>query len=277
MVTQQRLTPLQQAELLVFNAYGAASQCVNYHNMLAVVEEDCDRLKLVASSGDGSLVSHRVPFTGADAHRMLVSGIQRREVPDHRVSISSPNPVLREEFYRLRGLCEEAIAASLPKWVLEVTERGGVICGSGSNGGLLNTAARVSQQSMVSRDHLDTAAAFHYCGLTDVLIAENYPKAELVIPFAAWCSGLMGALKTPRIHYLPTVTPALAVLTNAAFWSFSRRDSLRAALSKKKWFESPKHRLGTMPRVKGNPASPRGPLQYIGDPMAHEAVARGMR
>ena len=136
------------------------------------------------------------------------------------------------------SLCTRMIAATLPQWVKEKSASGGVICGASVNGGLLNIAARVSQQQHSSLEHLEANAEHQYCGLTDTLL-DAYPEPSRVMSSAALGAALMRALETPRIHYLPDVSIAHALLVSEALWAYDARSQIRSQLKKHSWYSQP--------------------------------------
>ncbi|PWU95085.1 hypothetical protein C4B63_23g2 [Trypanosoma cruzi] len=160
-------------------------------------------------------------------------------------------------------LAGENDSPTLPAWVHEKSGAGGLICGSSFNGGVLNIAARVAQRTNVSLDHLETHAEMHYCGLTDVLLAVNYPDPTTVLPSAAAASALMRALETNRFEYLPEVGIAAALLVQPSLWIYDRREKVRTTLQKKKFFSgSSAQRTFRRPHARENPsASPEASWQ----------------
>lgn len=265
--------------ILKFQSAAASSRCVARHRMLYVnertphgvievsgvahhnaaeslrLEETAFAAQAVEGREKPALLTYRLPVTAIDAHRILLGDVQRRDadvanapldqkgVPSH-----SPNPVLRTEFRRLVAALEGMIAPTIPQWVTEKSMSGGVICGDSTNGGLLNVGSRVTQHTMMSLERLVNNAEFHYCGLTDVLIGENYPYPQLVVPQAALCVAVLRSLHTPRLHYLTDMSPAFALLVSRELWAFDRKVELVEKLKKRKFFHSAKHRTFDVPR-----------------------------
>ncbi|RHW68830.1 hypothetical protein DPX39_100039500 [Trypanosoma brucei equiperdum] len=280
----------QQMEQLAFLAHAAVSKCVAPQRLL-ILAEDCHRgicvlgadtaepeevtddetvtntkginnnsKDAVTHQGVGSptgLLVHALPVDLAMAHRLLVTTVQRRsQTTDEGANQRSPNPVLREEFRRLRCLLEEAMHHTLPQWVLDKSNTGGVICGSSFNGGVLNVAARIAQRSSVSLDHLETHAEMHYCGLTDVLMSVNYPNAATVIPCAALASALLRSLDAQRFEYLPEVHIPAALLLQPSLWTYTRRDQVREVLKQKPFYAAGSlRRTFQRPHARENPTA----------------------
>lgn len=80
---------------------------------------------------------------------------------------------------------------------------GGVITGTSQSNGVLNCAARVSQQTHIALDHLHLHATQHFCQCTDVLLEINFQCFRQLLPSVALVEGLMRALHTPRLIYNP--------------------------------------------------------------------------
>ncbi|KAF8276455.1 hypothetical protein TcBrA4_0131240 [Trypanosoma cruzi] len=277
--------PRQQLEQLAFLAHAAVSKCIAPQRMLVITEDRHKGLCILAADTteedvtdkegkkavvlrntpvSGGLLLHVLPFDILAAQRLLLTAVQRRaDLSENTEDRRSPNPVLREEFRELRCLLEKMIAPTLPAWVHEKTGAGGLICGSSFNGGVLNIAARVAQRTNVSLDHLETHAEMHYCGLTDVLLAVNYPDPTTVLPSAAAASALMRALETNRFEYLPEVGIAAALLVQPSLWIYDRREKVRTTLQKKKFFSgSIAQRTFCRPHARENPsASPEASWQ----------------
>lgn len=277
-------SPEEQLKQLSFLAHAAIGKCVAPERMLVLTEDSerglCilgidkaesterditegsgeDIVPLRADGEKGSVLSHVLPVDISTAQHILLTAVQRRShswVNNHE--LRSPNPVLWEEFLRLRDLLEEMISPTLPEWVKLKSKAGGFICGSSYNGGVFNVAARVAQQSNVTLDHLETHARMHYCGLTDVLLSVNYPDPTTVLPSAAIASALMRALETNRFEYLPEVGVPAALLIQPSLWMYSKRKKVRAALQKKSFFdESSLHRTFSRPHARENPTAVPG-------------------
>ncbi|CUI12954.1 Hypothetical protein, putative [Bodo saltans] len=200
------------------------------------------RLAGVRSSTHVPLVHHVLPLTTNDVQRMLLVNAQRRQLSPNLTEseqvMCSPNPVQRKEWMSVVSLCTRMLAATLPAWVKEKSASGGVICGASSNGGLLNIVARVSQQQMSSLEHLEANAEHQYCGLTDTLL-DAYPEPSRVLSSAALGAALMRALATPRIHYLPDVSIAFALLVSEDLWAYDAKVRIRAELQKQSWYSQP--------------------------------------
>lgn len=270
-------------ELLAFDSFKGATKCIHPHKLVVLVEEQendptgaaaavttlrftSSALELplgpdispqdeveAASTPVTSLVSHPLSVSPAAAHRLLLTHVQRRGEESYSRR-QSPNPMMRSEYCELRAALEACVRRDVPEWLLRKAKMGGMFCGTSDNGGLLNIAARVSQRTMVSVEHLDLAAEFHYCGLTDVLIGHNYPVPSQVLPSAALCSAIMRGLDVPRMEYVPGISLAVGMLTRPEYWTYSRRSDLSKRLSKRKWFTDPMRRTWDPPH-KANPAS----------------------
>ncbi|RNF12385.1 uncharacterized protein Tco025E_06477 [Trypanosoma conorhini] len=270
--------PRQQLEQLAFLAHAAVSKCVAPQRMLVLAEDRHKGLCILGADtaetdeldedGANALVPrpaavssgvllHVLPVDISAAQRLLLTAVQRRaDGPAGTEERRSPNPVLREELRHLRRLLEEMIRPTLPAWVEQKSRAGGLICGSGFNGGVLNVAARVAQRTNVTLEHLDTHAEMHYCGLTDVLLAVNYPDPTTVLTNAAIASALMRALETNRFEYLPAVGIAAALLVEPSLWMYDRREKVRATLQRKKFFNgSVAQRTFRRPHARENPAA----------------------
>ncbi|RNF07737.1 hypothetical protein TraAM80_03184 [Trypanosoma rangeli] len=271
--------PKRQLEQLAFLAHAAVSKCVAPQRMLVLAEDrhrglcilgadtgetdemdedSTNALVLHTAAESSGVLLHSLPVDIPTAQRLLLTAVQHRaEGPAGSEERRSPNPVLREELRHLRHLLEEMIRPTLPAWVHHKSRAGGLICGSGFNGSVLNLAARVAQRTNVTREHLDTHAEMHYCGLTDVLLAVNYPDPTTVLPSAAIASALMRALDTNRFEYLPEVSIAAALLVQPSLWMYDRREKVRATLQKKKFFSGcVGQRTFRRPHARENPAAP---------------------
>ncbi|GET85536.1 hypothetical protein, conserved [Leishmania tarentolae] len=178
------------------------------------------------------LLEHPLPVDVAGAHRYCITKIQRRPPESYSLHTSSPNPLLADEFAALRGLLGGMMQSTLPAWVRRKAQLGGVLCGTSYNGGLLNVAARVSQQTHISLEHLEVHAQYHFCGLTDVLLAESFPNPLLVLPSAALMAAVLRSLESPRITYLPEVNVAAALLVQPSLWVHARATEVRARLAR---------------------------------------------
>lgn len=188
----------------------------------------------LSSSGAGSpLVEHRVSLSVPDVHRFCITTIQHRSPDRYHLHRSSPNPMLRTEFIALRQHLEASLAPLLPPWVRRKSLLGGMIGGTSFNGGMLNIAARVAQKSPIPLEHLEMHAEYHFCGLTDVLLAENFPHPGTVLPSAALASALCRVLQTPRLFYVPEVTTAVGLLLQPVLWA-NASPSLFPGLEKRK-------------------------------------------
>ncbi|KPI84159.1 hypothetical protein ABL78_6784 [Leptomonas seymouri] len=173
------------------------------------------------------LVEHTLPVDVASAHRYCITHIQRRPPESYGLHTSSPNPMLPEEFSALRFVMSESIRHGLPRWVTRKSQLGGMLVSTSHNGGLFNIAARVSQQTNISLDHLEVHAQHHFCGLTDVMLAENFPNPLLVLPSAALSAAILRALESPRMRYVPEVSVAAALLVQPSLWLASRAAEVR--------------------------------------------------
>ncbi len=260
--------------LLAFDAYCCQTQAANRHRVVVVVEDaESGELSLVGSkvapgavvdteseaeedallaSPLEALIHHRLPLSCAEAHRVFIAMVQRRPYLSRS---QSPNPVTQAEFSRSVGHFESILKATTPSWVLEKIAAGGVLCGTSHNGGMLNTAARVSGHVIVTVDKVEVAALYHYCALTDVLIGQNYPFPQLVVPQAALASALLRALCAPRVEYVPSVTLAAGVLVNERYWT--QKDRL-AGLEKQRFFRGAKFRTFSRPRRAEDKSAPAG-------------------
>ncbi|KAG5508309.1 hypothetical protein JIQ42_08231 [Leishmania sp. Namibia] len=184
------------------------------------------------------LVEHPLPVDVSSAHRYCITQVQRRPLESYSLHASSPNPLLADEFAALRGLLVGMMQPTLPAWVRRKSQLGGVLCGTSHNGGLLNVAARVSQQTHVSLEHLEVHAQHHFCGLTDVLLAESFPNPLLVLPSAALAAAVLRSLESPRITYLPEVNVAAALLVQPSLWLHARAAEVRARLARDPFHKS---------------------------------------
>jgi hypothetical protein len=227
---------------MAFLSYAAAAQHMRPENLLVLVERggaEGHRLELIGMSSDeevstlgvpaGSRLCARLPLTTPLVHRQLVTDVQRRAAGSYHAA-ASPNPVTRGEFVTLRRIVEAATAPALPAWVTRRREADASIVGTGANGGLLNIAARGAGKAAIPLEHLEVTAEFHLCGLTDVLLAENYPAPQLVVAQLALAAGTLRALRCKRATYVPDVALTHAVLVDGAFWAQGRRAALEAAL-----------------------------------------------
>ncbi|CAG9567258.1 conserved hypothetical protein [Leishmania major strain Friedlin] len=205
------------------------------------------------------LVEHPLPVDVASAHRYCITQIQRRPLESYGLHASSPNPLLADEFAALRGLLVGMIQPTLPAWVRRKAQLGGVLCGTSHNGGLLNLAARVSQQTHVSLEHLEVHAQYHFCGLTDVLLAESFPNPFLVLPSVALTAAVLRSLESPRITYLPEVSVAAALLVQPSLWLHARATEVRARLARDPFYASTtaaqRGRMFGRPHRKDNPTA----------------------
>ncbi|KAH9598723.1 Aminotransferase [Trypanosoma melophagium] len=300
------VSPKQQLEQLAFLAHAAVSKCIAPQRMLVLVEDshrglcilgtdttevkECTEFNEINSKGDivvssevknsSSVLLHMLPVDTEVAHRLLLTVVQRRDgACGDSGGRRSPNPVLREEFQQLRHLLEEMVCPTLPEWVLQKSRTGGVICGSSFNGGVLNIAARVSQRTSVSLDHLETNALMHYCGLTDVLLAENYADPTIVLPNAAVASALMRALETRRFEYLPEVNVAAALLIQPSLWTYGRRERIRESLETNSFYSGGSgRRTFRRPHSRVNPtSSPEAAWQrnQSWNPLSYENSTKG--
>lgn len=220
-----------------------------------------------------TLVEHRLPLSVPEAHRLCITTVQHRSPELYQLHRSSPNPVLRTEFIALRDLLEAALTPMLPTWVKRKSLLGGMIGGTSFNGGMLNIAARVAQKAPIPLDHLEVHAEYHFCGLTDVLLAENFPHPGTVLPSAALASALGRALKTPRFCYLPEVTTAVGLLVQPGLWmtaeAFASTPFVQGLKTRGKYekaeedepvledmfYRSIRHRTFHRPPIKGNPTA----------------------
>lgn len=205
------------------------------------------------------LFEHPLPVDVASAHRYCITQVQRRPLESYCLHASSPNPLLADEFAALRGLLGGMIQPTLPVWVRRKAQLGGVLCGTSHNGGLLNLAARVSQQTHISLEHLEVHAQYHFCGLTDVLLAESFPNPLLVLPSAALTAAVLRSLESPRITYLPEVSVAAALLVQPSLWLHARATEVRARLSRDPFYGSStaaqRGRTFDRPHRKDNPTA----------------------
>lgn len=211
-----------------------------------------------SSSTDGRirLLKHRLPVDVAEAHRRCILDIQRRPIEGYHLHGSSPNPLLKEEWVALRNLIGELTAPTLPEWVKRKAELGGVIAATSFNGGLWNIAARVAQRAPVSLEHLEVNAQFHFCGLTDVLLASTFPNPLLVLPSAALAAALLRALHSPRVSYLPELSVAVALLVQPVLWTHHNARRLRSDLRASAFFADVKQRTFHRPHIKNHPTAP---------------------
>lgn len=216
---------------------------------------------VAASDGEAelSLVEHKLPIRVADAHQLCITAVQKRPEESYHLHQSSPNPLLATEYVALRSMLQSELQKSLPAWASRKSALGGMIAGTSWNGGLLNLAARASQQTRISLQHLDTHAEHHFCGLTDVLLAASFPAPLLVLPSLALASAVMRTLQTPRVEYLPEVTAAAALLVQPSLWAFSRADAIRSRLSGEAFYSTAEHgkrgRVFHRPHRKDQPSS----------------------
>ncbi|ORC93324.1 uncharacterized protein TM35_000012010 [Trypanosoma theileri] len=302
------VSPKLQMEQLSFLAHAAVSKCIAPQRMLVLMEdshrglcilgtdttpsdgkessevnENSSREDIIVSSEEtnsSKMLLHVLPVDTTVAHRLLLTVVQRRDgASGNNGGRRSPNPVLREEFQQLRHLLEEMVCQTLPEWVLLKSRTGGVICGSSFNDGVLNIAARVSQRTSVSLDHLETNALMHYCGLTDILLAENYTDPTVVLPNAAVASAIMRALETRRFEYLPEVNVAAALLIQPSLWTYGRRERIRGSLQTDSFYSGgSKRRTFRRPHSRGNPtASPEASWQHnqSWNPLSYENSTKG--
>ncbi|KAG8347601.1 hypothetical protein ERJ75_001343100 [Trypanosoma vivax] len=310
-LTHSTLSAPQQMEQLAFLAHASVSKCMAPQRMLVFSEdvkrglcilgmdtgvageeglgggtgsnphEGCNSnaLALPRTPNTSDVTIHSLPVDMALAHRLLITAVQRRcgeAGMEHR----SPNPVLREEFRQLRNMLEKMVKPTLPSWVLSKSIAGGLVCGSSINGGVFNVAARVAQRTSISLDHLETHAEMHYCGLTDVLLAVNYPNAATVVPNAALASALMRSVETQRFEYLPEVNLSDALLLQPCLWIYARRRQVRDALGQKSFYSGGSiQRTFERPHMRENPsAPPTAAWQKNMDwnPLSYENSTRGM-
>ena len=271
-VEKKNRDDLQEAmSQLAFEAYACQAQTANRHRLVVLAEDmtmgqlslvgsrRCDvdtaseeeELSLQASPVDG-LFHHALSLSSADAHRVLISHVQRR---DYKCPEQSPNPATKEEFGRCVTHYESMLNATVPSWAREKIAAGGVLCGTSFNGGLLNTAARVAGHVVVTVDKIEVAAMYHYCGLTDVLLAHNYPHPHLIVAQAALASAVLRSLRAPRLEYLPSVTLASGILTDERYWTSKARF---ADLSKQRFFKSSKFRTFPKPLRQEDKSAPAG-------------------
>ena len=261
------------AERLEFDGYVAATHALHKDNVLVIIENELtymiELVGLMSDADSGSspaLLKCAIPLTALNAHRLLITEVQRRNAEHYHVA-QSPNPVQRGEYISLRSLLEKAISPMLPTWVHDKSRRECVIAGTSHNGGMLNIAARASRQSMISLEHLQMAAEHQHCGLTDVLLGENYPNPYHVLPQIALCEALMRAMKTVRIQYLPEVSTAHGILLSPQYWAQGKEGDLMAAAHSKSNQEMLRQRAFDMPhqaRHRSNPnAPPNSGTKYL--------------
>ena len=257
----------EELVLLAFRGHAAAAKCLKWENMLLISESQGDgKVEIVGvSPNEGSIEVQRytVPLIPVDVHRLLLREIQKRPAQLLH-DASSPNPVLRGEAVALRKLVSGMLEPTVPEWVVEKSSRGGVICGSSYNGGVLNIGARITARSMVPLEHLDLGIEHQLCGLTDVLIGHNFPTPHLIVPQAVFCSCIMRCLKTPRVHYLHQASIAQAILIDPSYWVYSRKEELEGSLGKARWFSSSIHRSYPVPFQSRAPLTPNAPPNYEG-------------
>jgi hypothetical protein len=188
------------------------------------------------SPGRDSMLKFTLPFGTYHVHRLLLTEIQRRN-PSQYTTRSSPNPVLGHEFVACREALYKMIEDVLPAWVKEKSKQGCQFACAGPNGGLFNVAARVCGKEQMSLTHLEVKGQYHYSGLTDVLIGENYPNPHLVIPQTILACSLMRAMSTMRMSYCPDVNLAYGLLVHPGLWQFRRQDGLEKELQEEKaWY-----------------------------------------
>lgn len=199
------------------------------------------------------LVEHRLPISVPDAHRQCVVDVQHREASTYHLHRSSPNPVLRTEFTALRRLLHDQLV-QLPEWAKRKSALGGMIVGTSFNGGLLNIAARVCQKSPISLEHLEINAEHYFCGLTDVLLSQNFPHPGTVLPSTALASALFRVLGTPRVHYVPELSNAAGLLLQGSLWAPWSADRL-ARLKNETFYSEVRHRTFQRPHLKDNPTA----------------------
>lgn len=205
------------------------------------------------------LIEHTFPVDVATAHRYCITHVQRRPAESYGLHTSSPNPLLADEFTALRNMLAEGIAHDLPRWVRRKSQLGGMLVATSHNGGLFNTAARVAQQTQLSLDHLEVHAQHHFCGLTDVLLAENFPNPLMVLPAAALTAALLRALSSPRMTYVPELSVAAALLVQPSLWLASRSAEVRQRLSRDPFYaahtSAQRGRVFERPHRKDNPTA----------------------
>nr|CAJ2466477.1 unnamed protein product [Leishmania braziliensis] len=235
-----------------------------------------------AATSRMQLVEHLLPVDVASAHRYCITQIQRRPLESYSLHASSPNPLLADEFAALRGLLAGIVQPTLPAWVRRKAQLGGVLCGTSHNGGLLNIAARMSQQTHVSLEHLEVHAQYHFGGLTDVLLAESFPNPLLALPSAALTAAVLRSLESPRITYLPEVNVAAALLVQPSLWLHARATQVRARLVRDPFYGSAtaaqRGRTFDRPHRKDNPtAAPDATWVKQGrwNPVSHNESMRG--
>eukprot|EP00796_Vickermania_ingenoplastis_P008589 gene8589-6029_t len=284
-------------EALAFLAHAAASQCVAPQRLLVVTEDPVKGIRLVGANttvaedcrglegeGDedspqealrrtgllaeeetrapGRLVEHRLDVSVPDAHRLCITRIQHRDAASYHLHRSSPNPMLRSEFAALQELLHGMVEPHLPAWVRRKSLLGGVLAGTSFNGGLLNLAARVSQKGTIPLEHLETHAAHFFCGLTDVLLGENFPHPGVVLPSAALACAMCRALRSPRMQYLPEVSTAVALAVQPGLWRRADTEEGRAQraaqLAGDPFYQSAAHRVFHRPHIKDNPTAAPG-------------------
>ncbi|EPY22132.1 hypothetical protein STCU_08333 [Strigomonas culicis] len=215
-----------------------------------------------------------VPLTVSDAHRVCLTDIQRRPrgaAPGHRHM--SPNPMLPAEYEQLvtrllaqlhpptsstaaAGAAAPDFSPLLPTSIKRKSSLGGVVCGSSVNGGALNLAARCAQQQNIHLESLTTHMLHHFCGLTDVLLAQNFPDARVVLPAVALVSALLRCLRTETCQYLPEVCVSTALLLQPQLWTYAARRAVqRGDEERRHFYADVKHRVFSRPHHKGNPSA----------------------
>jgi hypothetical protein len=198
------------------------------------------KIKLLKWSIPSSLLS--VP----NAHRIMYEQIQRRPIQVYKGHMNhSLNPMTRNEVLQLVNFLVEknnsnnnkefveSSSTSSPNWVIERLLQDGVVCGSSTNGGLLNTCARIAGSVSISVEKLEQMNEFHYAGLSDTLLGQNYPHPSLVCVqgavFSVLCRHLLSTKNSSgefanervmcrRVAYLPEVSVTHAMLTHPDMW-----------------------------------------------------------
>merc|ERR1719197_832022 len=121
----------------------------------------------------------------------------------------------------LQESCTKNNSTKTPDWIMNRLEQDCVVTGSSSNGGLLNTCSRMVGNVSISLEKLEQANEFHYAGLSDTLIRQNYPFPTLVCTQAAVFSALCRhqfANRCRRVSYFPEVSVTHAMLTHPDLW-----------------------------------------------------------
>ena len=278
----------EQLDRLAFDSYTAAAKSLNKYQVVALHEslkarglavggaQGMDLLALRSVPGEDDLAPGQeyrkwssaaeardelqrfsVPIGTLHAHRLLITEIQKR-MEEHYTIRTSPNPVLRQEMIDARNVLSTMIGSMLPPWVHEKSDAGCLFVCSSSNGGLFNTAARVAGRLDFSLEALEVRGEHHYCGLTDVLIGENYLNPHLIVPQIILASSVMRALKTIRMTYIPNVHLTYGMIVNPKYWLYHRREQLEEELrSGGAWYQ--KQRSWPVPHQARNKFIPNVP------------------